>query len=430
MRAWDVDWGSATAEVHIENAYADIGSGAHHAAAPRPSTSTAASASGSRGATAARRSTRACACRAARCPICVTPSSSTTIRSTGRSAASSASTAAIRGRIGFGRMTLDRRPRLRRRRSRPRPPTSASRATASASTRIEMAKSTGRVTGAAFVGWDGTYSFNADARRIPVEAIDAMVWPDMPLAGFVDFSASGSGDFRRSPLRRPRPHRRFLRARRGHRPGQRATRGARRRAQHRAARGRLAAPRRVRRRPRHLHAGSRRRPDAALHQHVDRSLRAPVRAAALAAHHRHRERHAPHRRSAARARAGASAEGVDRGSRSRASSTITCATTGPIRLAMVDDVARIERLRLVGEGTTLDAGGRGGGRGGPDARARHRRRQPGPAAGVLPRHSLVGPGAGAGRDLGAGARAGHRRHAPRSPTAACATSACRIRSTR
>jgi hypothetical protein len=25
VRAWDVDWGSATAEVHIENAYADIG---------------------------------------------------------------------------------------------------------------------------------------------------------------------------------------------------------------------------------------------------------------------------------------------------------------------------------------------------------------------------------------------------------------------
>ena len=60
---------------------------------------------------------------------------------------------------------------------------------------IEMAKSTGRVTGAAFVGWDGTYSFNADARRIPVESLDSMVWPDMPFTGFVDFSASGSGDF-------------------------------------------------------------------------------------------------------------------------------------------------------------------------------------------------------------------------------------------
>src|SRR5262249_34123827 len=55
--------------------------------------------------------------------------------------------------------------------------------------------STGRLTGAAFVGWDATYSFNADARRIPVESIDAMTFPDMPMTGYVDFSASGSGTF-------------------------------------------------------------------------------------------------------------------------------------------------------------------------------------------------------------------------------------------
>ena len=34
--------------------------------------------------------------------------------------------------------------------------------------RLDVRKSTGAVTGAAFVGWDGTYSFNADGRRVPV----------------------------------------------------------------------------------------------------------------------------------------------------------------------------------------------------------------------------------------------------------------------
>ena len=34
---------------------------------------------------------------------------------------------------------------------------------------LTLAKDTGTVTGAAFVGWDSTYSFNADGRRIPVD---------------------------------------------------------------------------------------------------------------------------------------------------------------------------------------------------------------------------------------------------------------------
>jgi hypothetical protein len=60
---------------------------------------------------------------------------------------------------------------------------------------IQMTKASGTLTGAAYVGWDGAYSFNADARRIPVEAVDALTSPNLPLTGLVDFSASGSGTF-------------------------------------------------------------------------------------------------------------------------------------------------------------------------------------------------------------------------------------------
>src|SRR5206468_12454183 len=51
------------------------------------------------------------------------------------------------------------------------------------------------VTGAAFVGWDGTYSFNADGRRIPVEQIGGLNWPRAPLSGQADFTAGGSATF-------------------------------------------------------------------------------------------------------------------------------------------------------------------------------------------------------------------------------------------
>src|SRR5437763_15597246 len=42
---------------------------------------------------------------------------------------------------------------------------------------ILVKKSTGQMTGAAWVGWDGNYSFNADATKIPVESISVMSFP-------------------------------------------------------------------------------------------------------------------------------------------------------------------------------------------------------------------------------------------------------------
>ena len=60
---------------------------------------------------------------------------------------------------------------------------------------IHMTKSTGTADGAAFVGWNGTYSFNADGRRIPMENVSAVQYPDVPLTGLMDFTADGTGTF-------------------------------------------------------------------------------------------------------------------------------------------------------------------------------------------------------------------------------------------
>jgi hypothetical protein len=60
---------------------------------------------------------------------------------------------------------------------------------------VEMAKAGGTITGAAYVGWDGTYSFNADGRRIPMEQVRSVAYPRAPLSGQLEFSATGSGTF-------------------------------------------------------------------------------------------------------------------------------------------------------------------------------------------------------------------------------------------
>jgi hypothetical protein len=60
---------------------------------------------------------------------------------------------------------------------------------------IAIAKGTGTVTGAAFVGWDSTYSFNADGQRIPIGQLASMSFPRTPLSGIAEFTAAGSGTF-------------------------------------------------------------------------------------------------------------------------------------------------------------------------------------------------------------------------------------------
>src|SRR6185295_5660143 len=59
----------------------------------------------------------------------------------------------------------------------------------------DIAKGGGSVKGAAYVGWDSTYSFNATATRIPVERIVALNYPRAPLSGIAEFTAGGNGTF-------------------------------------------------------------------------------------------------------------------------------------------------------------------------------------------------------------------------------------------
>ena len=60
---------------------------------------------------------------------------------------------------------------------------------------IQVTKGEGRGTGAAFVGWNGTYSFNFDARSISAESLAAAKKSPRPIAGLIDFTAGGSGTF-------------------------------------------------------------------------------------------------------------------------------------------------------------------------------------------------------------------------------------------
>ncbi len=60
---------------------------------------------------------------------------------------------------------------------------------------MQLAKATGSVTATAYVGWDGTYSFNADGRRVPAERVTMLEYPTVQPSGLIDFTAAGSGVF-------------------------------------------------------------------------------------------------------------------------------------------------------------------------------------------------------------------------------------------
>jgi hypothetical protein len=193
MKAWDVEWGAATADLVIQNAYVDI-TGAH---VTRGASTMDIDGRFSLGFPRKDRGEELNA----------------RVRMSGRPVddlkhafelddyqVDGALTGEFRvygpyrGPFGFGRMQIDAG-------------SSYGEAfdTASAALRFEgtgvrldtlvVRKSTGSVTGAAFVGWDGTYSFNADGRRVPVESLAVAKFPTLPLTGLLDFSASGSGTF-------------------------------------------------------------------------------------------------------------------------------------------------------------------------------------------------------------------------------------------
>ena len=61
---------------------------------------------------------------------------------------------------------------------------------------VVMRKAGGTITGAADIRWDnGTYSFDVNGSRIPVQSLDNFQFPKTPLTGLLNFSASGSSSF-------------------------------------------------------------------------------------------------------------------------------------------------------------------------------------------------------------------------------------------
>jgi hypothetical protein len=62
---------------------------------------------------------------------------------------------------------------------------------------MQILKGGGRGTGAAFVGWNGSYSFNLDATDIALETLDTTSRSTLPLSGLIDLRAGGSGTFDR-----------------------------------------------------------------------------------------------------------------------------------------------------------------------------------------------------------------------------------------
>jgi hypothetical protein len=96
--------------------------------------------------------------------------------------------------VGFGGMTIDRLVAY----GEPLGPMTASLRFEGGGVRLDginIEKDMGAITGAAFVGWDGTYSFNVDGKRIPIESIERLRFPTTPLTGVAEFSANGSASF-------------------------------------------------------------------------------------------------------------------------------------------------------------------------------------------------------------------------------------------
>ena len=60
---------------------------------------------------------------------------------------------------------------------------------------LDMRKGEGAMTGAAYVGWDATYSGTLDGRDIAVERVATLADPRAPLSGRLQFTVSGAGAF-------------------------------------------------------------------------------------------------------------------------------------------------------------------------------------------------------------------------------------------
>ena len=279
----------------------------------------------SRARTAARRSTRASAStsRPAR-RTCGTHSSSTTIRSKARCRASSSSTASTRRRSASATCRSTRAwPTARRSRR----ATSALRFEGGGVRldSIDIAKSSGRVTGAAYVGWDGNYSFNADGTQDSRRVAEDRVVAACAAVGCSAVQRDRERHVRGAALRREAHDRRPVRRRRRHRAADRrlALRGE---LLTRRARSGLAASGGVGLGPNRADTDEM---DAELMIRFNETsldpVRALLRAAAVAVHERGRRRHDSRRRRAGGSRS--HRRRSDESSSSISSCSITAAAT-------------------------------------------------------------------------------------------------------
>ena len=60
---------------------------------------------------------------------------------------------------------------------------------------IDIRKDAGTITGAAYVGWDGTYSFDARGERIPLEKVASLKSGTVEWTGLLHFDAAGASTF-------------------------------------------------------------------------------------------------------------------------------------------------------------------------------------------------------------------------------------------
>ena len=190
---------------------------------------------------------------------------------------------------------------------------------------IEASKAAGQMTGAAYVGWEGTYSFNFSGRRVPVESVYAMTFPQAPLTGQLDFTAAGSGVFE-SPQYNVRMSVSDLFVK---------DEGIGEVTARLAIRDNTLGVEMDAASPRLIVSGTgrismtdeyRRGVDLPLHRHVARPVRAHVPAGALAVHDGRGQRHAARHRRADQSAAPARRRARRRGRRCGCSTT-SCATT-------------------------------------------------------------------------------------------------------
>ncbi len=243
------------------------------------------------------------------------------------------------------------------------------------------------VTGAAYIGWNGAYSFNADGRGMAVETLAVAAMASGPgFTGLFDFSASGSGTFNL-----PRYDVKF-----GVRDlfygdegvGEVSGRMSVPATRCWSTRSRWPRPVWRRRAPGRIALTD--QMDAELSFRITDTSLDPVRprvpAAAVAVHVGGGERRDSRGRRALQSRRAAGGRRCGR-RRTCASSTTSLKNAGDIRMSVDRQVLQVDALRLVGEDTELDLAGIGGPAEAGAGAHRQRRGEPGRAAGLRARRA-------------------------------------------